>query len=334
MIPSLDLPPVSPIHLEQIVSSLSSLQTRLDPSHSTIDLRQPLEVIVTGDTNECEEEEEERDVYEEEFALNWVRRVLVLATKQQGRVDEAEALQWEAVMDRASSIISRNSGPGASAETDTFYLLPSPPSSHLSTPQSDVSIKIHSGTLLAGTTGHRTWGSAPILARRIAINPERFFPVSPPLSTPLRVLELGAGTGLVGLAALSTLQRLGVQATIHLTDGGESQSHEITTNRLVDNLAFNLQTYLEQQATGQIEAANFQLCWDDYLEGGGGGTTIDSSNRYDVILGADLVYEPQQAKSLHAAVAAHLRFPSTSPSLPPPSFHLIIPLRPTHTTES
>jgi len=329
MIPSVDLSPVSPVHLDQILLNLSSLQIRLNPSHTTIDLREPLEVDDTEDQNESQGE---RDTYEEEFALNWVRRVLVLATKQQGRVEEEEAIQWEEMIDTASSIISRNSGPGAESESDTFYTLPSPPSLDLND-SSDISIKIHSGTLLAGTTGHRTWGSAPILARRIATSPDRFFPASP-LSTPLRILELGSGTGLVGIVGVSILQRLGRSATVHLTDGGESELHEVTTTQLVDNLGYNLQSYLEQHVDNcHVEAANFKLCWDDYLENGG-GHSLDSTQRYDVILGADLVYEPQQAKSLHAAVAAHLRFPSTTSSSPPPAFHLIIPLRPTHATES
>ncbi|KAF8318442.1 hypothetical protein DL93DRAFT_2075858, partial [Clavulina sp. PMI_390] len=72
-------------------------------------------------------------------------------------------------------------------------------------------------------------------------------------------------------------------------------------------------------------------------------TKVPFDEPFDVILGADIVYEPHQALWIKETVTALLRRPSsahTPSTQPAPSvandarFHLVIPLRPTHEYES
>ncbi|GAA5899681.1 uncharacterized protein JCM6883_005953 [Sporobolomyces salmoneus] len=349
MIPSRDLPPLLPINLSSIVEVLTSIRNRyLSPV--TIDLRRPLELGHDGKTtghgvgegqSDSEAEKEVRDEFETKFLRNWLEMVVQLGLKQLSKGTE-DLERWEAVIDEASGMISRLEDDNE----DTDYILPSPStSSSSSATLTSNLVRIHNHTLVSSTTGHRTWGSAPILARRLALSPERYFPLSSS-SSPLRVLELGAGTGLVGLAALSTLSRLGLSnAVVTLSDGGESNVDEISTSGVLDNLRRNVKNHVNQLGTSAVHAQVETLSWDDYnpqLDLGGkqendSRRIVPEEKRYDVILGADLVYESKQAESLWNAVAAHLRFPSKSSSTStqsPPALHLVIPLRPTHVNES
>ncbi|QRW11265.1 hypothetical protein RhiLY_10264 [Ceratobasidium sp. AG-Ba] len=55
---------------------------------------------------------------------------------------------------------------------------------------------------------------------------------------------------------------------------------------------------------------------------------------FDIIFGADVIYELSHAKLVNDVVQRLLRKPSYAPSLPPAYFHLIMPLRPTHADEA
>ncbi|KAG9125238.1 hypothetical protein FRC07_008438 [Ceratobasidium sp. 392] len=55
---------------------------------------------------------------------------------------------------------------------------------------------------------------------------------------------------------------------------------------------------------------------------------------FDIIFGADVIYEISHATLVHDVVRRLLRKPSYAPNLPPAYFHLIMPLRPTHADEA
>ncbi|KAF5826629.1 putative methyltransferase-domain-containing protein, partial [Dunaliella salina] len=100
------------------------------------------------------------------------------------------------------------------------------------------------------------------------------------------VLELGSGTGLVGLAAALC----GAQAT--LTD-----THEVVPS-LAANVAANAEEI--QKAGGAATAAVFD--WDSAIGTPAFGEAADLSHGW--ILGADLVYSHQQVEPLVAALSA------------------------------
>lgn len=137
----------------------------------------------------------------------------------------------------------------------------------------------------------------------------------------LRVLELGSGTGLVGFAASATLKALGfADALIHLSDWEST---------VLENLSFNLEANKSiLLPTTEVH----HLDWSSFTSSP--PPLIEQNNRYDVILGADVIYEPSHLPWIYATVSSLLDFPdSSSPSIVDPTFYLIIPLRETLTYE-
>ena len=160
--------------------------------------------------------------------------------------------------------------------------------------------------MLAAGTGFRTWGAATLLARLLSRSPSTFFPHS---LSPLRVLELGSGTGLVGLTASALLQRSHQRSHLLLTDFDPDA---------LSNLAHNVQLNLPTLAPTTVAP----LDWAHVPTG---------NERHDVVLAADVVYEPEHAQLVPRAVAALLAFPA--PGRPTPAFHAVLPLRRTHAAE-
>jgi len=97
--------------------------------------------------------------------------------------------------------------------------------------------------------------------------------------------------------------------------------------------------------SGQVAICACHLDWQDFVasafnfrdDEGQRLPNLDATLRqpFDVIFGADVVYEEHQAEWLKGTVEALLRRPSMlSPvSTPQPRFHLVVPLRPTHLKE-
>jgi predicted nicotinamide N-methyase len=203
----------------------------------------------------------------------------------------------------------------------------------------DGSINSSSQDVLLGV---QTWGSASILAQLIASSPQAYLPLAS--SQPLRVLELGAGTGLVSLAAARILEnRVDMSAEIVASD------HDLT---VIDNLRSNITR--NSPYGSQLELSAVQLDWQSFLTP---VNALDESSsesssplppretpfddQFDVIFGADIVYEPHQAFWIKATVSALLKRPRARCASNEPAeiasdsrFHLVIPLRETHESES
>lgn len=122
---------------------------------------------------------------------------------------EDEALR-EQIWDLAARRLAERSGrTGMGGFSRTFCIpLPAPAANgHAQTPASIeaageehlLQLTLHEPALAADNLGLKTWASAYLLAKRL---PSLSLP---PLPAGSRVLELGAGTGLVGLAAAATL---------------------------------------------------------------------------------------------------------------------------------
>ncbi|KAG1871626.1 S-adenosyl-L-methionine-dependent methyltransferase [Suillus subluteus] len=130
------------------------------------------------------------------------------------------------------------------------------------------------------SVGLQSWASAIIFAERICANPARYMSISQG-TAPLRVLELGAGTGLLSIATARLLDRMGVDATIVATD-----YHSAVLHNLLQNVKTN-------DVCVQIES----LDW----------SRPPPLEPYDVILGADVVYHPEHAKWIKDCVEKALK---------------------------
>lgn len=156
-------------------------------------------------------------------------------------------------------------------------------------------------------TGFRTWSSSVYLAQRMLADPSHFFATGKP-TTATRVLELGSGTGLAGIAAYHALLQVPEDAHLFLTDMDQAT---------LDTLAMNVRNNIIRNDKVRVEVTH--LDWARVHE--------CELKAFDTILGADLVYEPEHADLLYKVVEKLLEQTLTS------SFHLIVVVRPTHTKD-
>ncbi|KAI9321209.1 putative methyltransferase-domain-containing protein [Dichotomocladium elegans] len=141
--------------------------------------------------------------------------------------------------------------------------------------------------------GFKTWGAAPLLAKKLI--QQKLIPDMASRS----VLELGTGTGLVGLAC----DKLGA-AELIMTDYHQSVLSNVTTN-----------VALNESNARILELDFIKVAKDEAPEWKG--------RTFDVVIASDLLYEMEHAQYLPIAVD----------KLMENEFHFMIPLRPTHTNE-
>jgi hypothetical protein len=200
------------------------------------------------------------------------------------------------------------------------------------------------------SVGAQTWGAACVLAEMIVDDPPTFLGCSPHVgdgrsessNVPLRVLELGAGTGLVSLVVGKLLQLHGREARVVATDFHPS---------VLKNLQANISTNFSKAEEGlpsnhpALERVTLSCCAFDWsrlvVTSPTCGNGIDAiemppplDQPFDVVLGADIIYEAQHAEWIKSCLDRLLRRPTPSDLTAQPYFHLIIPLRSTHVVES
>lgn len=150
----------------------------------------------------------------------------------------------------------------------------------------ELTLTLHEPSLTADNLGMKTWVSSYLLSRRL----HNILDVTPPLvpsssTTPksdrtLRALELGAGTGLVGLS-FAALR--GSSATIHLTDLPD----------IVPNLAHNVSLNVELLTRTDAAVTTGVLDWSVAPS-----PLPTREEQYDLILAADPLYSPKHPRWL------------------------------------
>ncbi|KAG1747660.1 S-adenosyl-L-methionine-dependent methyltransferase [Suillus lakei] len=130
------------------------------------------------------------------------------------------------------------------------------------------------------SVGLQSWASAIIFAERICADPARYMSI-PQGATSLRVLELGAGTGLLSIATARLLDRMAVDANIVATDYHSAVLHNLLQNVQTNNVSVQIES-LDWSRPPPLEP-------------------------YDVILGADVVYHPEHAKWIKNCVEKVLK---------------------------
>ena len=151
----------------------------------------------------------------------------------------------------------------------------------------------------------------------------------------LGVLGIGAGTGLVSLA-LAKLRSVQLSAIPDmpghnsLTTIVASDYHPV----VLKNLEHNIQANFPDGTPPNASLTTLALDWSDYSTSPESAPVNERTrpDPFDLIIGADVVYEPTHARWVRDCASALLRTPSESPASDP-RFHLVIPLRPTHAYE-
>ncbi|KAH7906287.1 hypothetical protein BJ138DRAFT_1162980 [Hygrophoropsis aurantiaca] len=229
------------------------------------------------------------------------------------------------------------------------------------------------------SVGAQTWGGACVLAEMIVDRPVDFGIVRSDFRSDsklagtrahfprgrFRVLELGAGTGLVSLA-IANLMRVIFSKRAENTDLNGTETRMPTAIDIVAtdfhpsvlaNLKSNIQMNghhfdneheqndpnididsTESSAHSSLSITSHFLDWSQ-LPSAKDETGV-FAKPFDLVVGADIIYESSHALWIKGCLERFLRRPrpnsesGDSDQLVDAIFHLVIPLRPTHTMES
>ncbi|KAH7920949.1 hypothetical protein BV22DRAFT_1039237 [Leucogyrophana mollusca] len=142
--------------------------------------------------------------------------------------------------------------------------------------------------------GLQSWASAILLAERMCADPKPFLG-SVHNAQVIRVLELGAGTGLLSIVTAQIFTRLKIEASVTATDYHPSVLFNLSQNVATNNVPVNVHA----------------LDWSNppHLES------------FDVVLAADVIYHPEHARWIKDCIEGMLKVDGV--------FWLIIPLRST-----
>lgn len=270
------------------------------------------------------------DAYERAYAIRWITAVLDrVNTAFEDLEEEIDtglqvippianlASQYDSILADASSLLAICAGTSAAGALTRTFTFPSV--------VGDISVTLADAPLENEnfeSVGAQTWGGACVLSEMIVEQPEMFgFLRKNASGAKLRVLELGAGTGLVSLALGKLLETIGIGAEIVASD---------FYPLVLANLQSNIRTNAPLPLPLASVTADF-LDWSTF-------PTLDIPPApfdvpFDIILGADIIYEPEHARWIRQCLLKLLR-PPNGQSTEPPVFHLVFPLRPTHAVES
>ncbi|KAK7061292.1 putative methyltransferase-domain-containing protein [Favolaschia claudopus] len=274
-------------------------------SDDECDIEESLE-SVESDSSDAADELRANPV-ERTFAIHWITGLI-------GRIDELSVDDpsidpdeaREILLDDATAVLaqfSHHEDDAADFDITRSFSFPSQTKT--------VEIELNDAPLSASdhtSVGLQSWGSAIILGERLCADPASFNFTDD--GQPLRILELGAGTGLLSIAAAKLLPT----ATVVATDYHPA---------ILANLNANLRTNFGRVAKpSHVFAA--ELDWSRPA------LRAPFDTPFDVVLAADVVYHADHARWIHGCVQRMLRRPRTnSASDAGGIFHLIIPVRTT-----
>ncbi|KAL4977001.1 VPS28-domain-containing protein [Aspergillus desertorum] len=209
----------------------------------------------------------------------------------------ASSLSWldtdelrEAIWDAAAARLSERSGRTAMPAMSRVFAIPT-------SSGEEFTLTLHEPSLTADNLGMKTWVSSYLLSRRLHAILDSAPQLVPSTSTTpipvsdrtLRALELGAGTGLVGLS-FAALR--GKSARIHLTDLPE----------IVPNLSHNAALNVELLNRTSATVTTGVLDWSVLPQ-----MPPAAEAQYDLILAADPLYSPEHPRLLADTIAVWLR---------------------------
>lgn len=314
----------SPTKPKAVIAS----STRLDGSATPV----PDSGYASADEDE-EDEEDERtqnentlsilrlDPFERAYALKWLTGFVGRSDIWLSRVssDDDESERDEVVEEAAKLINAFSDGVLSSSspagdktnrdESDNGSIVRS--FSFLVPAKSEITVHLNDAPLSSSdhtSVGLQSWGSSIILAERICADPAAFSilpttPKSTPDAKPLRILELGAGTGLLSITASKIAELHSMRMTVAATD-----YHPDVLTNLASNVATNAPSScvpVPSSTTAIISVHKFDWEHPDYR-------TPPFDALFDVILAADVVYYPLHAAWIKCCVEALLRKPGLS----------------------
>ncbi|EIM83558.1 uncharacterized protein STEHIDRAFT_101846 [Stereum hirsutum FP-91666 SS1] len=229
-----------------------------------------------------------------------------------------------ALIDDAASLLSSFMHPLTSSEEDEpeppitrSFSFPFEPSSSLSKSSAPptIDVELNDAPLLNSdhtSVGLQSWASCIVLAERMSARPSIFLPKPTSLkgSQRLRVLEIGAGTGLLSIVTAKILSRSSSyvpKPTIVATDYHPD---------VLDNLHRNVNTnFASSSSPSSPDTADLSPIFVSKLDWETPELDCAPLNEpFDIIFGADVVYHPSHAQWIRNCVERLLLPPIQTPS--------------------
>lgn len=324
LLPSSSLPPLGDLDVctqEHIVSVLASLAGIFCPlstaSNATLVTKSPSPPKLLRDTlsppnvdsgyvSDANEEDEEHDAerrdpasirtdaFERDCARRWVSGFVTRAeTCAAFRCEDARqtAVDEAYVLIEALSVVVAEADDGEDDEEDIFRR------DFSFDTATGPAVKVHLNDKLAGTrsedpddVGLQSWGASILFSRLLCQEPEAYGISRERLGTAPRIVELGAGTGLVSLALGALLPKIDMHdAKVVATDYHPA---------VLENLRANVDDNLAEHES--VPIATCALDWSTpRLEG-------ELAGKADMLLATDVIYSPQHAEWLRDCASAML----------------------------
>ena len=264
------------------------------------------------------------DTFERRYTFNWLTSLISRSEEWLELAADFDETPFarEAIIQLAAMLISACTGTSVCGSVTRYFTF----GPFLIQVTDDAPSEDHTAV------GLNTWGSARILAERLVADPAYFGLAAPP-DRGLKVLELGAGTGLLSLVARRMLeyQFMAQKNDTQLLPASVIEHTIVATDYhpvVLANLGFNLSSnapsaYIPKPY--RVSLTSDALDWREPPE-------LDEAAKYDVILGADIIYERSHAEWIRSCVEALLKKPGKDGSAGG-VFWLIYPERPTHQQE-
>ena len=282
------------------VLDLPQLHTKPSPQSLLFTLSQLERQLSSWDLNSAKSETS-RSI-DPEGVASYLTRIISSPLKWIENDEDKEAV-WES----ASKRLSERSGRSAMPSLSRAFRIPVPDEGGdtAAMKAACLKIQIHEPSLTGDNLGHKTWIASYLLAKRLPVMVLQHFPsikllgsfhrsksidngaVSlAPKDVRPKILELGAGTGLLGLAAAGLFS-----VEVHLTD----------LPFILPNLEHNVrQNRVSAEANGSSITTGV-LDWSENRK------TQDQQERCDIILAADSLYAPEHSEWLVETMEHYLR---------------------------
>ena len=262
--------------------------------------------------------DEQPQPFSRKLACDWLTALISHLQKHLSKGDGTSEAH-EALLDDAAALLAIFAGTASAGKFTRTFTFGHPPSPPVHVGVTDIPLENQDYT----TLGAQTWGGAHVLAETIIQDPHRFGlgpeHVSRSAEGP-KILELGAGTGLVSLTVYRYLASRGLCATIHATD-----FNSLILSNLAQNILIN-KSAIPESTDPKISCGSLDWSNPDAAD-------PDLFDSVDLVLGADVIYEELHARWIRTCLERFMRKPRLG-SVRHPGFHLVIPLRPTHCFES
>jgi predicted nicotinamide N-methyase len=205
--------------------------------------------------------------------------------------DEQKEVIWEAASLRLAERSGRTAMPAISR---TFTIL---------TQTNSFDLSIYEPSLTGDSLGFKTWAASFLLSRRL-----KHIDLPRPINGQLRALELGSGTGLVGMALAGI-----TGASVLLTDLPEIESN------LVRNVEQNVAAIIERGGQAQTAILDWTspseiIMSTSSTEPGLDAATLSSvtTEKFPLVVAADSIYSAEHPDMLVGAIKTWLAPGSTS----------------------